>query len=1433
MFIQLNSVYLIALLFFLASTAYIYKAITTIRSDPHSKVRQEYLAAVMCMVLSSLFYGLMTIAKTPSLIMVFWAIAFVSYSFFLPAWLRFVSNMINLKHGITRVFYRYVLIIISAILSLLCIIFGDVVFIQNVYGTQFTYSGSLIFRIKVIYVAILSVTIYLSHIRWWYQSKTKRHRRQQFVFLLLTLIFSPFGYFTDFYIPAFTNYTTFPLVSIFLLPASFQLFLSMKINRTLNITAQNVAGYILKSVLIPIIVLNHENKIGLANKAALDFLGSTVTDKNINEFILLDEKTPQDSFFENSFNGECVQVKAASGIKICEMIFTVERDRFGDALCKVVLLNDITEMVYRNDLLHSINQTASLLLNSNKKTFDDNLFQAIGLVGNAVKVDRVYIWKNHTIDGKLYCSQIFEWSEGAKPQQGNELVTNIQYDEIAIGWEETLSNRKSINNIVCEMEAKEVREHLMKQGIVSILVVPVFLNNQFWGFVGFDDCRCKRLFSKDEETILNSVSLLFANAWLRNTIENERDEAYKLARLTLDSSPFCTQIWDRNYNIIDCNEAAVKLYKFKDKEEYLKRFIAECFPEYQSDGQRSDEKAVMLINKAFNDGYCVFEWMNRIPSEDNDKLIPIEVTLVRTKYEHDDIVLGYTRDLREQNKMIKKIAYRDKLLNSVNRMAVLILNSDMDSFEKHLYEGIEIIADAAKVDCVYLWENHTVNGEIFCSQVFEWPSPKTKIKNGVLYKYNDVLPGWYEKLSNGKSINSLLRDLSQIEQDFLSSEGILSVLVVPVFIEERFWGFIGFDDCNRERIFTENEESILHSASLLVANAFVRKGMFQNLHETSLQLESALEQANEASKSKSNFLATMSHEIRTPLNTIIGTAQLQLQNKKLHGEYAEALERINHSGNNLLGIINDILDLSKIETGKIQLNPHEYDVPSLINDTVHLNIVNIGSKSIKFILDVDENLPSRILGDELRIKQILNNLLSNAIKYTEEGIVKLSVSHSVHDGDIMLHFIVEDTGQGIKQADLDKLFLEYTQFNTEANRNVQGTGLGLPIVKKLVNLMNGSIEVESEYGKGSKFTVTVLQKAIQCEAIGAELSGKLRDFSFMDDKRVNDMQISRNPMPYGKVLVVDDVKSNLYVAEGLLSLYDLKIDSAESGLAAIEKIKKGANYDVIFMDHMMPVMDGIETTQRLRSMGYKGVIVALTANALTGNDKIFMQSGFDGFISKPIDLRHLDTTLNKFIRDRHPAEAKKYKAVTAEEIIKTNEANTKLLDVFRLDAENAVSTLHKIVFKGKFRRHNDIKLFTTTVHAMKSALANIGENGKSAFAQELEKAGRENNLEYISANISSFMDMLEVLIKDLTPAETAESNDAEIQEDTVFLKEQLLKIKTACENYDDVQAYVSLDSLKEKTWKKQTSASLEKIRDILFLDSNFEEAAKLVSILLS
>ena len=607
----------------------------------------------------------------------------------------------------------------------------------------------------------------------------------------------------------------------------------------------------------------------------------------------------------------------------------------------------------------------------------------------------------------------------------------------------------------------------------------------------------------------------------------------------------------------------------------------------------------------------------------------------------------------------------------------------------------------------------------------------------------------------------------------------------------------------------------------LIFMLFVIMNIFAAYSERAMKIKNVELEA--ASKAKSSFLATMSHEIRTPMNAILGITQIELQQPNHSESSVIAWEKVYASGNSLLAIINDILDMSKIETGKLELINDEYDTASLIQDTVQMNVIRIGDKPIKLIVDVDEKLPSKLFGDELRLKQILNNLLSNAIKYTKEGHVKLSVSHIAQGDSAALQLAVEDTGQGMKKEDAALLFSEYLRFNAEANRSIEGTGLGLNITKSLVTMMDGVIDVQSDFGKGSTFSVTVQQGLPDCPPIGRETSANLSDFTFETHathlKSTEDAQGS--VMPYGKVLVVDDVDTNLYVAAGMMEPYQLHAETVNSGFKALDAVfptdsDEIKRYDIVFMDHMMPLMDGIETTKKMREGGYDGTIVALTANALVGNAAMFKEQGFDDFLPKPINIKLLDAILKKYIRDKHPEEAAKYASVRTNVVAHT--VTPKLLQIFSQDAKKALPALRGYA--------DDVKLFTINAHAMKSALANIGKTDESKTALALETSARENDdgSSINAAEVNAFVAMLESLIAEYDDAgeDVVARNDDEITEDLALLQEQLTVIKDACEEYDEVAVYAALDLLKTKEWKHDTRAAFAEMRDLIYIESDFE-----------
>lgn len=383
------------------------------------------------------------------------------------------------------------------------------------------------------------------------------------------------------------------------------------------------------------------------------------------------------------------------------------------------------------------------------------------------------------------------------------------------------------------------------------------------------------------------------------------------------------------------------------------------------------------------------------------------------------------------------------------------------------------------------------------------------------------------------------------------------------------------------------------------------------------QLNLAKDQAEKANRAKTDFLSSMSHEIRTPLNAIVGFSNSLNDNKDIPESAKADVKDILVASDNLLEIVNGVLDISKIEANKIEIIKKEYDTKKMLDELSKLTKVRIGEKTIEFITKFDESLPRVLYGDQTRVKQVILNILTNAAKYTDKGKIIFSVQSIIKDNVCRMIVSVEDTGRGIKKESIDKLFTKFERLDEDRNTTIEGIGLGLAITKKLVELMHGKIVVQSKYGEGSKFTVSIDQKIVKNPTIS------------LDDNSNSNLEVI--DLKGKKVLVVDDNKLNLKVATRLLTPYNLEIVTSESGFDAIELLKNN-KYDIILMDDMMPKMSGTETLKEIQKNElYDGPVVALTANALTGMKEKYIELGFTDYLAKPIEKSELNRILKTYL----------------------------------------------------------------------------------------------------------------------------------------------------------------------------------------------------------
>ena len=579
------------------------------------------------------------------------------------------------------------------------------------------------------------------------------------------------------------------------------------------------------------------------------------------------------------------------------------------------------------------------------------------------------------------------------------------------------------------------------------------------------------------------------------------------------------------------------------------------------------------------------------------------------------------------------------------------------------------------------------------------------------------------------------------------------------------------------------------------------------LNVTAQDLKEKAVEAEKANVAKSKFLSNMSHEIRTPINAILGMDEMILRECK-DEKILEYAENIRSASANLLGIVNDILDFSKIEAGKMDIIPVEYELSSILNDLVNMVETRAKKKGLDFHIEVPEDVPSVLYGDEIRIKQVVTNILTNAVKYTEKGSVTLKISFIKNGDTAKLRCAVKDTGIGIKEEDLEKLFKAFERIEESRNRTIEGTGLGMNITERLLNLMGSRLEVKSVYGEGSEFAFNIEQKIVNPEPMG-----RFED-AYRQTLKKRQTYKESFVAPNASILVVDDTAMNLTVVKGLLKPTKINIRTAESGYEALHLVTK-EKYDIIFLDHRMPGIDGIETLKQMKvlpnNLNKDVPVVSLTANAVSGAKKIYMDAGFDAYLTKPIDSHELEALIIKYlpkdkleiIEDAENTDKSKSQGN------ETSESNLPkwLYEVEGLDVHQgiihcggeetylgALTVFAEAIESGakEIRRYfetKDFKSYTVKVHALKSTARIIGAKELSDRAKRLEDAGNAGYIEEIEEYTLPLLTLYESYLPKLSPLlKTDESEDKpEMPAD---------ELKDAFEALKEVIAVFDYDSLK-------------------------------------
>jgi hemerythrin-like metal-binding protein len=715
------------------------------------------------------------------------------------------------------------------------------------------------------------------------------------------------------------------------------------------------------------------------------------------------------------------------------------------------------DLFYQGKLLRMVNHVAEQFLYTESENPEENFVAAMEMMAHCIDADRMYLWQNRMINGKLHYVQEYEWvSPGIEPTL--KVKTGFSYLDLPV-WEARLALGQAINGPINSLSPEE-RRTLFPFGIESILIIPIILQEKFWGFASFDNCHSEEAYSEETVAMLRSGCLLIANAAVRKK-----------------------------------NQLMIKT---RLEQQELMADISQSFI--------SSESMAVLIQDALG-RIGEFLGINRIlvvmAEKDTDESFPVYAWFGEEKWKQKGVQMGFNRLINSL--FPKKISGKEKIF-------------------PHLCDDI----------------------------------------------YND---------EGGKF-------------SVLARAGLKSFIWAPVYVKGSYWGLVTVESCDRFREWSESDAQLVGSVSSAIAGAVARDLMEK-------ERSAALEQALQASMAKGNFLSNMSHEMRTPMNAIIGMTAIGLGAKDIQKK-DYAFSKIDDASTHLLGVINDILDMSKIEANKLELSPVSFNFEKMLQKVVNIINFRVEERNQSFYVTIDKQIPRLLIGDDQRLSQVITNLLSNAVKFTPEGGTIRVNAQNMEDGEDYCRIRIEvaDTGIGISKEQQERLFNSFEQAESNTTRKYGGTGLGLAISKRIVEMMNGKIWINSEVGKGSAFIFTALLKK------------DLSEHRQLLNPGVNWSNI--------RILAVDDDVEVLKCFAGIAERFGIKCDTAGSADEAISLIDKKGTYDIYFIDWKMPGMDGLELSGKIKEKGARSVITMISAIAFSDMEAEAKEAGVDKFLSKPI-----------------------------------------------------------------------------------------------------------------------------------------------------------------------------------------------------------------------
>ena len=677
-------------------------------------------------------------------------------------------------------------------------------------------------------------------------------------------------------------------------------------------------------------------------------------------------------------------------------------------------------------------------------------------------------------------------------------------------------------------------------------------------------------------------------------------QSEEFSRTMFEASPYVSVLFDDQLQLVDCNPEAVEFFGFADREDLLQNLVALInagIPEYQPDGRRSVPLAERF-RTVIKTGGIDFETEFLL----RGRGVPMRVSFRRVPYKGSFAVALYMIDLTSLRDAKNELLRQDYLLRTVNAVANELVGASPDVFEDTIWRCMGDFAQAVGAQRMYIWRNVEQEGSLACEQVYEW-TQDVAAQPQTLFAADDEnradyeqLQSLYDTLSQGIHINAVVKDVPRMQSRLFAQSGIQSILVLPVIMQDSFWGFVGFDNCKSERLFSKTEIKVLESGSIILVASILRNELTKNLIL-------AREEALASTRAKTDFLSRMSHEIRTPMNAIIGMNTIARKTRD-YNKIQYCMDKIDTASGQLLDIINDILDMSKIESGKFEMTEAEFDFEKMMQGVFDVIQLRVDQNGQTLAVRFDSLFESMVICDELRLSQVMNNLLSNAVKFTPPGgQISVRVSHHQSEAGVpVLRVEVEDTGIGISPAQRERMFQSFEQGDGGATRKYGGTGLGLAICKRIVEMMGGDIWVESELGKGSTF---------------------LFELSFAWGRPLKST-IAKNQLPAGlSLLAVDGSEEARAYYSSLMEGFRLACDVAADGGEAVAMVQKaqdeGRPYDLAFVDWATPGMGGAGTARKIREIaGTATTIVMVSAVDWSEIEPGVRDIGVTEYLSKPI-----------------------------------------------------------------------------------------------------------------------------------------------------------------------------------------------------------------------